>query len=270
MRTGVYAFMQPKLSDGVQPRGESRGPTGMDGVGMKQTTDTGSHHIQALCLRKITRGQKAKLHSHPEKNYIHIREEESRCEVSLYERILFCQLCTAVEGEIIGGQEARPHSHPYMAYLQVQTAGQQGACGGFLVREDFVMTAAHCWGCTINVILGAHNVSRQERTQQRIPVLRAIRHPEYSEENLLNDIMLLKLQSRARQNRFVRPVALPRSQARLRPGTLCSAAGWGQVSQSRGGSDILRDVQLRVQTDQSCSGDFGNVYKAQTEICIGD
>ncbi|KAM8782489.1 cathepsin G-like [Rhynchonycteris naso] len=173
-------------------------------------------------------------------------------------------------GEIIGGQEARPHSHPYMAYLQIQTAGQQSACGGFLVQEDFVMTAAHCWGRTINVILGAHNISRQERTQQRIPVLRAIRHPGYSEQNLQNDIMLLKLQTRARRNRFVRPVALPRSQARLRPGALCTAAGWGRVSQSRGGSDTLRDVRLKVQRDQSCSSRFGNVYKAQTQICIGD
>nr|KAF6485504.1 hypothetical protein HJG63_010681 [Rousettus aegyptiacus] len=93
-------------------------------------------------------------------------------------------------GEIIGGQEARPHSHPYMAFLQIQSEG--AVCGGFLVREDFVMTAAHCWGSRIRVILGAHNIRREERTQQRISVRRAIRHPRYDSQNNLNDIMLLQ------------------------------------------------------------------------------
>lgn len=42
---------------------------------------------------------------------------------------------------IVGGRDAAPHSRPYMASLQVR--GQQN-CGGALVREDFVLTAAHC------------------------------------------------------------------------------------------------------------------------------
>ncbi|XP_036306457.1 cathepsin G [Pipistrellus kuhlii] len=171
-------------------------------------------------------------------------------------------------GEIIGGQEARPHSRPYMAYLLIQSPGGRSACGGFLVREDFVMTAAHCYGRTINVILGAHNIRRQERTQQRLSVLRAIRHPGYSEQRLQNDIMLLQLENRARRNRFVRPVALPQSKTRLSPGSLCTVAGWGLISQNRR-TDTLQDVQLRVQRDQECSRRFGP-FNGQTQICVGN
>ncbi|XP_054433742.1 cathepsin G-like [Pteronotus mesoamericanus] len=170
--------------------------------------------------------------------------------------------------EIIGGREARPHSHPYMAFLRVQTPMGGSACGGFLVREDFVMTAAHCWGRSINVILGAHNIRRPENTQQRMSVLRAIRHPGFNLQNLENDIMLLQLQDRARRNRFVRPVSLPRTRAGLRPGSQCTVAGWGLVSQNRR-TDTLRDVQLRVQRDQVCRRQF-NSYNGRRQICVGD
>ncbi|XP_007947451.1 cathepsin G-like [Orycteropus afer afer] len=171
-------------------------------------------------------------------------------------------------GEIIGGQEARPHSHPYMAYLQIRTPFGTKSCGGFLVREDFVLTAAHCLGSPINVILGAHNIQRPERTQQHVAVVRAIPHPEYNPQINVNDIMLLQLRNRARRNRFVRPLALPRTQARLRPGTLCTAAGWGLLDVNRRTS-ILQDAQLRVQSDQECSNRF-NFYNSQIQICVGD
>ncbi|KFO32100.1 cathepsin G [Fukomys damarensis] len=180
----------------------------------------------------------------------------------------FILLPGAQAGKIIGGREARPHSHPYMAFLQVESPEGLSSCGGFLVREDFVMTAGHCWGSAINVTLGAHNIEKQERTQQQVTVLRAIRHPKYNETNALNDIMLLQLRNRVTRNRFVRPVALPKAREKPRPGALCTVAGWGWVNLHRW-SDKLQDVQLRVQRDRKCTCRFPS-YNSQTEICVGD
>uniref|UniRef100_A0A8C4MIS6 Peptidase S1 domain-containing protein n=1 Tax=Equus asinus asinus TaxID=83772 RepID=A0A8C4MIS6_EQUAS len=52
----------------------------------------------------------------------------------------------AEAGEIIGGHEARPHSRPYMAFVLSLEKEKGKSCGGVLVRQDFVLTAAHCWG----------------------------------------------------------------------------------------------------------------------------
>ncbi|EAW66004.1 granzyme H [Homo sapiens] len=94
--------------------------------------------------------------------------------------------------EIIGGHEAKPHSRPYMAFVQFLQEKSRKRCGGILVRKDFVLTAAHCQGSSINVTLGAHNIKEQERTQQFIPVKRPIPHPAYNPKNFSNDIMLLQ------------------------------------------------------------------------------
>nr|XP_008508846.1 PREDICTED: granzyme H-like [Equus przewalskii] len=94
---------------------------------------------------------------------------------------------------IIGGHEAKPHSHPYTVFVQFLLENKKKRCGGVLVLEDFVLTAAHCRGRVINVSLGAHNIQKQGKTQQVITERQAIRHPDYNPKNLSNDIMLLKL-----------------------------------------------------------------------------
>ena len=46
---------------------------------------------------------------------------------------------------------------------------------------------------SIDVTLGAHNIMERERTQQVIPVRRAIPHPGYNDKTQVNDIMLLQV-----------------------------------------------------------------------------
>ncbi|XDB62317.1 hypothetical protein AB1E18_015662 [Capra hircus] len=96
------------------------------------------------------------------------------------------------QGVIIRGTESKPHSRPYMAYLEIVTSqGKQKACSGFLIRRDFVLTAAHCAGRSVTVTLGAHNIKKKEDTWQRLEVIKQFPYPKYDPVGL-NDIMFLK------------------------------------------------------------------------------
>uniref|UniRef100_H0WG77 Peptidase S1 domain-containing protein n=1 Tax=Otolemur garnettii TaxID=30611 RepID=H0WG77_OTOGA len=172
-------------------------------------------------------------------------------------------------GEIIGGHEAEPHSRPYMAYLQYGYQGKPKYCGGFLIREDFVLTAAHCRGSSMNVTLGAHNIQRWEETQQVIRVRRAIPHPDFDPNTLANDIMLLQLERKARWNAAVQPIRLPRVTSRVTPGMVCNVAGWGQTAIDGPPSDMLQEVTLTVQRDKECKSHFHKFIR-NTQICVGD
>lgn len=66
----------------------------------------------------------------------------SAANLTYLQRSQRCFLPAGADGSgIVGGRTAAPHSRPYMALLQIR--GRLN-CGGALVREDFVLTAAHC------------------------------------------------------------------------------------------------------------------------------
>ena len=46
-----------------------------------------------------------------------------------------------LEPRITGGEEAIPHSYPHQVSLQMDT---MGFCGGSLISDEWILTAAHC------------------------------------------------------------------------------------------------------------------------------
>ncbi|XP_041910018.1 LOW QUALITY PROTEIN: granzyme-like protein 2 [Arvicola amphibius] len=162
--------------------------------------------------------------------------------------------------KIFWGTEAKCHSHPYMAFLEIyESRSHRKQCGGFLVEKDIVMTAAHCNGSEINVVLGAHNIKQWNNTQ-RIPVVKAICHKGYNRDTKVNDIMLLKLKHKAQLSNAVKTIDLPKSQDWVKPGQVCMMAGWGQLVNCSL-PNTLQEVKLEVQNSQMCqvmSRDYNN------------
>ncbi|KAL1023042.1 hypothetical protein UPYG_G00035720 [Umbra pygmaea] len=166
---------------------------------------------------------------------------------------LFLVLIRQVEPMYIyGGKEAIPHSRPYMVLLNMTSVNPNKTtyCDGFLVREDFVITAAHCTASFTKAMLGVHNVFKKDF--QEIRVKKEFPHPKYTNCCLQNDIMLLKLEKNASFSNNVRSIDLPHTANEKVPKN-CLVSGWGKISNiTAGGSPVLREVNVTLKS-QSCS-----------------
>ncbi|NWS23087.1 GRAA protein, partial [Pachyramphus minor] len=172
--------------------------------------------------------------------------------------------------DIIGGIEVAPHSRPFMAQI---IEPEQHFCGGALIKENWVLTAAHCMVKEGKVVLGAHSWKASEKQKQIFQIAKQIRYPCYDPTSKENDIMLVQLHKRARLTAAVQLIPLPTSDDDPKPGTICTVAGWGQTDNHRKTfSATLREVNITVISRQVCNDKHhynGKPVITENMICAG-
>ncbi|XP_069805149.1 trypsin-like [Dendropsophus ebraccatus] len=177
-------------------------------------------------------------------------------------------LGTLVDGRsynrIIGGFECKPNSQPWQVSLHYF---DQHACGGILIDETWVLTAAHCQLPSLQIRLGDHNIAEYEGTEQFSYADRMCPHPGFDPVTYDNDIMLLKLPSPVTLNENVQiiPLGCP-----LPPdGTKCSASGWGSTtSPDETYPSALRCVSVELIPDDTCRGAYPGEI-TENMLCAG-
>ena len=171
---------------------------------------------------------------------------------------------------IVGGEEVDPAcpncKYPFMVSLQYNGGWGGHFCGGSLVREDWVVTAAHCVqgesAGGIKVKIGLHNVNGTAGSETRY-VDQIIIHPQYSSNSLNNDYALLHLT----QPSSFEPIQLITDNSHDDEPVMSTTMGWGATYSGGWGSDVLLEVDVPI--DNSC-GNYSNSSITNNMVCAGD
>ncbi|CAN2388025.1 Belongs to the peptidase S1 family, partial [Pristimantis euphronides] len=175
---------------------------------------------------------------------------------------------------VVGGIDVRPNSWPWQISLQYQaSSGAWGhTCGGTLIADNWVVTAAHCIssGRVYRVFVGKHNLKEDEEGSAAITPEKIIVHEKWNSFFILNDIALIKLSESVTKSNTVQPACLPADGALLSQDFPCYVTGWGRLYTNGPIADNLQQALLPVVDHATCTQRdwWGSQVKA-TMLCAG-
>lgn len=152
-------------------------------------------------------------------------------------------VAVSYEGRVISGSVAIPHSAPYIISMQVfnrtgDPEVSRHTCGGSIIQESWVVTAAHCVvnrpsDISLGIFAGRHDLllSESEEGGQHRSIEFWIVHEDYPTRPIDDepfDIALIKVTEPFVFNDHVQPIALS-SQDTLHSG-ITRIFGWGSIS----------------------------------------
>merc|ERR1719308_510475 len=113
--------------------------------------------------------------------------------------------------KIVGGVATEANEYPWQVGLISSQFSSSPFCGGTLISDREILTAAHC-GTNIGwVLLGEHDLTRADG-EVRARVCSTTVHPQYSESPTPNnDFSILRLCEPVTFNRNIAPACLPSS-----------------------------------------------------------
>ncbi|KAG8200957.1 hypothetical protein JTE90_020594 [Oedothorax gibbosus] len=172
---------------------------------------------------------------------------------------------------VIGGKDSLPGEWCWqVAIINVQN---QYICGGALIDNSWVLTAAHCVvgpmkeNQALFVRVGVTDLKSPEDNSRgkTIRVLSTFVHHNFNSMNLDNNIALLRLQKPVQLNSGVCVICLPTSGQMPKDDSKCTVTGYGFVSKDGDMSLKIREAQIPIIDDMEC---MANVTEALTNPFI--
>ncbi|KAM7140080.1 serine protease 55 [Molossus nigricans] len=164
---------------------------------------------------------------------------------------------------IIEGMEAEVGEFPWLVSIQ---ARNEHFCGGAIINEWWILTAAHCLSVEglsptdLNVVLGTNDL--QSPSLEVKGVTSVVVHGRFERRTMDNDIALLLLDSYIVFSDLKEPICMPR-QSNPATWTQCWVAGWGQTKPGDLNSVTteLMKVPMIIMDWERCSKVFPKLTK---------
>ncbi|XP_063363951.1 serine protease persephone-like [Cydia amplana] len=184
---------------------------------------------------------------------------------------------------IIGGEQASLGEFPHMVALGFEAQfGYRFDCGGSLISNRFVLTAAHCVDTPDRVEpsvvrMGVTELGdAQFNSETDVRVETIYKHPNYTRSLKYDDLALLKLQKAVQFDTTLNAACLYTKDTD--PTTALTITGWGTTSTTKDArSNTLLKANVTIVARSKCSESYTSTKWrklpngiSDTQVCAGD
>uniref|UniRef100_A0A1A9V917 Peptidase S1 domain-containing protein n=1 Tax=Glossina austeni TaxID=7395 RepID=A0A1A9V917_GLOAU len=170
-------------------------------------------------------------------------------------------------GRIVGGEATTIDKADFMVSIRVSG---KFICGGSLVTNEYVITAAHCVkGFSPSSLTVVGGVTKLSETGLRRGVTKIILPKDYNQRTFHRDAAVLKLSGKMDGNN-IGTIELCNKTWQL--GDYVQVYGWGQVSENiRSSSNVLRTVTVPLVSRKKCISMYRKEATiTQSMFCAGN
>ncbi|KAF6204080.1 hypothetical protein GE061_002420 [Apolygus lucorum] len=183
-------------------------------------------------------------------------------------------------GRIVGGKGATFGEWPWQVLVREATwlgLFTKNKCGGVLITNKFVITAAHCqpgFLASLIAVFGEYDISGELESKRSTSrnVKRVIVHRHYDAATFENDIALLELDQPIQYDQHIVPICMPEDDDDF-TGKVATVTGWGRLKYGGGVPSVLQEVQVPVMENNVCQEMFHTAGHSKTIlqsfICAG-
>ncbi|CAL7945081.1 unnamed protein product [Xylocopa violacea] len=170
---------------------------------------------------------------------------------------------------IVGGREASIGEYPYQVSLLYNN---NLICGGSIISEDWVLTAAHCvYGLNPTQFRIRLSSSYYDKEGLLIDGIKTFAWPnKYNERTYDFDVALIKLPSPIQFSATVKSIKLAEPETVVQSNERAVVTGWGRLTSNGPVSSKLQTLTVPIIDQNECVKIFDNQRKVTNNmICAG-